>query len=74
MLDPAARCDQPGVNDGAHRLVERSAELDALSAQLSVVRGVGRMVFVGGEAGVGKTAPIFLAPDPIRSSPVCRWV
>jgi DNA-binding CsgD family transcriptional regulator len=46
------------VSDGGQRLVERSAQLEELAAHLAAVRadGVGRMVFVGGEAGVGKTA------------------
>lgn len=46
------------MDDGAPRLVERTAQLDALAGELARVRvdHAGRMVFVGGEAGVGKTS------------------
>jgi hypothetical protein len=48
----------PGMEDGAHRLVERAPQLEALAAELARVRAdaAGRMVFVGGEAGAGKTS------------------
>ena len=46
------------MRDGALRLVERTPQLAALAAELATVRseGAGRMVFVGGEAGAGKTS------------------
>ena len=45
------RCFDAGV------LLERDALLAALEAHLAVaVQGAGRLVFVDGEAGVGKTA------------------
>jgi predicted ATPase len=37
-------------------LLERAAEMAALDAALAGVRGGGRLVLVGGEAGIGKTA------------------
>src|SRR4051812_50053896 len=47
--------DRPGTMG----LLERDAELAALAAVLDSVRaGMGRLVAVQGEAGVGKTAPL----------------
>ena len=50
----------PGVVAGTAPLLERQNELQTLSSHLAAVRqsGQGRLVFVGGEAGVGKTALI----------------
>jgi predicted ATPase len=50
-------------------LLERSAPLDALREALDAARsGSGRLVLVGGEAGVGKTSLVraFLV-DPLTS-------
>src|SRR5512132_1339422 len=49
---------QGPVSDGPAELLERAAGFDALCASLESVRrsGTGRVVLVGGEAGVGKTA------------------
>jgi DNA-binding CsgD family transcriptional regulator/Tfp pilus assembly protein PilF len=46
------------MDDGHLRLVERTAQLEALADHLADVRrdGRGRLVFIGGEAGVGKTS------------------
>jgi DNA-binding CsgD family transcriptional regulator/tetratricopeptide (TPR) repeat protein len=46
------------MDDAAPRLVERTAQLDALAVELARARAdqAGRLVFVGGEAGVGKTS------------------
>src|SRR4051812_24778032 len=46
----------PEVSESRERIVERGPNLAALDAQLEVAeRGLGRLVFVAGEAGVGKT-------------------
>ncbi len=53
------------------KLLERSTELDRLAALLTAARhGEGRLVFVGGEAGVGKTSMIEAFLRAVRSS-VC---
>jgi DNA-binding CsgD family transcriptional regulator/tetratricopeptide (TPR) repeat protein len=54
MMAQAARASKTGV------LLERSEQLDALRSKLKAVTETsrGRLVFVGGEAGVGKTALI----------------
>jgi hypothetical protein len=60
------------MKDGALRLVERAPQLEALAARLADVRseGIGRMVFVGGEAGGGKTA---LLNRFVADSAVAGW-
>lgn len=40
---------------GAMELLERSVTLAQLAAELDAARGHGRVVLVGGEAGIGKT-------------------
>lgn len=53
----------------AVKLLERSAELDRLSAFLSAARsGEGRLVFVGGEAGAGKTSLVQAFSQSIKAS------
>ena len=46
------------MSEGAAHLVERDAQLSALDAHLAAVGddGQGRLLFVGGEAGAGKTS------------------
>src|SRR4051812_50210521 len=48
----------PEVSESRERIVEREPNLAALDAQLEVAeRGLGRLVFVAGEAGGGQTTP-----------------
>ena len=59
---PPERRSRPGAANGAERLpealLERSYELDLLAGALADVAatGRGRLLLVGGEAGIGKTA------------------
>ncbi len=56
MTDPAAVCDDPVVERG---LLERDAELGVLDATVVAARdGVGSVVLLGGEAGIGKTSVV----------------
>jgi DNA-binding CsgD family transcriptional regulator/tetratricopeptide (TPR) repeat protein len=66
-----------GVNEAPHnnaanmKLLERSTELDRLTALLRTASGgEGRLVFLGGEAGVGKTSLVRefcrSVPSPVR--------
>ena len=57
---PLERTRLPGRGNGfRERLLERDAALAELGALWrQVVRGAGRLVFLRGEAGVGKTAVI----------------
>jgi DNA-binding CsgD family transcriptional regulator len=73
MVGARCACDHARVNDGGPRLVERSAQLDVLAAELDAVRDAraGRMVFVGGEAGVGKSA-LLAAFVPSAGTPAWR--
>jgi ATP/maltotriose-dependent transcriptional regulator MalT len=63
------------ASDQTTRLLERSRELSALGAALGTVRGgsPGRLVLVGGEAGIGKTALIRRFCDEQRSATRVLW-
>src|SRR5262245_12532572 len=55
-------------------LLERDELLDELRAALAEAeRGTGRLVFVGGEAGVGKTALIRRFSDEIGGVATVLW-
>ena len=60
---------------GPSELLERARELSALGEALAAVRsrGHGRLVFVGGEAGVGKTALLGRFCDESRRSSRILW-
>jgi DNA-binding CsgD family transcriptional regulator/tetratricopeptide (TPR) repeat protein len=63
MAQVTARSSKTGV------LLERSEQLDALAGHLSAVTETsrGRLVFIGGEAGVGKTALLRRFADELPS-------
>jgi DNA-binding CsgD family transcriptional regulator/tetratricopeptide (TPR) repeat protein len=57
------------MNEVKADLLERSSELDRLAAFLSAARvGEGRLVLLGGEAGVGKTSLVHAFSESVKPS------
>jgi len=68
MLNQSTHRRTP-VNEVKADLLERSSELDQLAAFLSAARaGQGRLVLLGGEAGVGKTSLVHTFSESVKPS------
>jgi DNA-binding CsgD family transcriptional regulator/tetratricopeptide (TPR) repeat protein len=63
-----------GPTTGAGRLLERSEQLEALDGHLGAVaaHGRGRLVLIGGEAGIGKSALVRAFTESTRRNRVLR--
>ena len=75
--EPATRaelCPSPGWAFNGRVLIERDREVERLLELLAdAVDGDGRLVFVGGEAGVGKTSLISAVAAAVPSGVEVRW-
>ncbi|HWT24356.1 MAG TPA: AAA family ATPase [Solirubrobacteraceae bacterium] len=55
------------------KLVERESELTRVAAQWRRARGMGSMVLVGGESGIGKTALVRAFADAVADEAAALW-